>query len=81
MFGDARSDTFAFAAQNGNDTIHFERGLDKIDLKAMGANSIHGFSDPNIEVAGANSIVHFDANNSLTIVGVNDLAAGDFWFA
>ena len=55
-------------------------GRDKIDLTAMAANNIDEFGDLNIEVAGSNSIIHFDANNSLTVVGVNDLAAGDFSF-
>ncbi|WP_454632991.1 hypothetical protein [Bradyrhizobium cenepequi] len=27
------------------------------------------------------TIIHFDANNDLTIAGVEHLSAGDFWFA
>jgi Ca2+-binding RTX toxin-like protein len=81
MFGDAGADTFTFAGQIGHDTIHFEQGRDTIDLTAFAANNIDEFADLNIEVAGSNSIVHFDENNSMTIVGVNDLSAGDFWFA
>ena len=81
MFGDAGADTFTFAGQIGHDTIHFEQGRDKIDLTALAANNINDVGDLNIEAAGANSIVHFDEHNSLTVVGVNDLAAGDFSFA
>jgi hypothetical protein len=47
----------------------------------LAANNIHGFGDLNIEVAAANSIIHFDASNDLTITGVNNLTAGDFLFA
>ena len=72
---------FTFAAQNGQDTITYEQGRDKIDLTALAANNINDFGDLNIEVAGSNSIIHFDESNSVTVVGVNDLVGGDFTFA
>ena len=81
MFGGDGADTLVFAAQNGHDTADFEQGRDIIDLTALAANNINDFGDLNIEVAGANTIIHFDASNDLTIVGVNNLAAGDFLFA
>lgn len=81
MFGESGADTFVFAAQNGHDMAIFEQGQDKIDLKGLAANDIHGFEDLNIEVTGAETIIHFDANNDLTIVGVVNLNANDFLFA
>jgi hypothetical protein len=39
------------------------------------------FSDLNIqEVNGSSSIIHFDANNSVTVAGVTGLTAADFHF-
>jgi acyl CoA:acetate/3-ketoacid CoA transferase beta subunit len=81
MFGGAGADTFTFAFMNGHDTADFEQGRDRIDLTALAATNIHSFGDLNIEVAGANSIIHFDASNDLTITSVNNLTAGDFLFA
>ncbi|MGY3615233.1 calcium-binding protein [Bradyrhizobium sp. USDA 10063] len=81
MFGERGADTFVFAAQNGHDTADFETGRDKIDLTALAANNVHDFDDLNIEVTGGNTIIHFDANNDVTIAGVANLGASDFWFA
>ena len=58
-----------------------EQGRDIIDLTALASTNINDFGDLNIEVAGSNSIIHFDASNDLTIARVMDLTAGDFWFA
>jgi Ca2+-binding RTX toxin-like protein len=79
MIGGAGADTLVFAAQNGHDNAEFEQGRDIIDL--TGYNNIDDFSDLNIEVAGANSIIHFDASNDLTVTGVSNLTADDFLFA
>ncbi|MFK4508129.1 hypothetical protein LPJ38_21960 [Bradyrhizobium daqingense] len=81
MFGESGADRFVFAAQNGHDTAIFEQGQDKIDLMGLAANDIHDFDDLNIEVTGGETIIHFDANNDLTIAGVVNLSANDFLFA
>jgi serralysin len=38
------------------------------------------FSDLNIEEVNGSSVIHFDANNSVTVVGVAGLTAADFHF-
>ena len=81
MFGGDGADTLVFAAQNGHDTAHFEQGRDIIDLTALASTNINDFGDLNIKPDGANTVIHFDENNSLTVLGVNDLTSGDFWFA
>ncbi|QIO34574.1 calcium-binding protein [Bradyrhizobium sp. 1(2017)] len=81
MFGGYGADTFVFAAQNGHDTADFQEGRDKIDLTALGANDIHALDDLSIEVTAGDTIIHFDANNDLTIAGIVNLSANDFLFA
>ncbi|MHB0767245.1 calcium-binding protein [Bradyrhizobium sp. 5.13L] len=81
MFGGCGADTFVFADQNGHDTAVFDQGHDRIDLTGLAANDIHGFEDLNIEVTGGDTIIRFDANNDLTIVGVVNLNTQDFLFA
>lgn len=81
MIGGADADQFVFAQLNGHDTLEFETDLDKIDLTAFSAVGIHGFADLEIEEMGGNSIVHFDADNDITVVGVSNLRATDFLFA
>jgi serralysin len=90
MWGDAvvidstvtRGDnTFVFAPMNGHDTINdFHPGNDHIDLTADAAIGIHRFADLNIQTVGADSIIHIDAGNDVTVVGVNHLNASDFIF-
>lgn len=81
LVGGQGADRYLFAPQTGHDTVDFESGLDIIDLTAFAAENIHGFDQLNIEVSGGNSIVHFSAEDDLTVVGVEDLRASDFWFA
>ncbi len=80
MFGDSGGDRFVFALQSGHDTADFTKG-DKIDVTALAANNIHNIGDLDIEITGGNTVVHFDAGNDLTIAGVKNLTASDFWFA
>ena len=76
------SDTFVFAPYNGLDTIFdLEQGKDHLDLTADATIGIHQFSDLNIEVSGSDSIIHFDSDNQVTIVGVTTLHTTDFLFA
>ena len=76
------NNTFVFAPTNGHDMInHFHSGNDHIDLTADAAIGIHQFADLNIQTIGTNSVIHFDANDDITVVGVNNLDASNFLFA
>jgi Ca2+-binding RTX toxin-like protein len=89
MYGDAVNkdagvttghDTFVFAPTNGQDTINdFEHGKDLIDLTAFASTGVHAISNLNIEVSGNNSIIHFDVNDTITVVGNPHLQASDFY--
>ncbi|SOC45858.1 hemolysin type calcium-binding protein [Rhizobium subbaraonis] len=81
MIGRAGADRFVFAPQNGHDKVDFDKGWDKIDLKAFAAVGIHAFADLDIDVGGGDSIVRFDTANDITVAGVTDLSADDFLFA
>lgn len=81
MIGRAGADRFVFAPQNGHDKVDFDKGWDKIDLKAFAAVGIHAFTDLDIDVGGGDSIVRFDTANDITVAGVTDLSAEDFLFA
>jgi hypothetical protein len=79
-------DRFVVGPKNGDDIIHdFSRvELDKIVIDASKApgNFPHTFDElaPNIEVAGSDSIIHFDAHNSVTVLNFIGLTSGDFEF-
>jgi serralysin len=89
-------DTFVFAPNNGNDIIHdYQQGFDNpIELDGFfqnthipsqavdhaGNHGLETFAELNIEVVGNDSIIHFDANNSVTVLGVTGLTAHDFSF-
>jgi hypothetical protein len=89
-------DTFVFAPNNGNDIIHdYQQGFDNpIELDGFFKNThipsqaadhagnhvLETFADLNIEVVGTDSVIHFDANNSVTVLGVTGLTANDFHF-
>ena len=76
------SNMFIFAPQNGNDVINdFHATLDHIDLTADAAIGIHQFSDLDIETVGSDSVIHIDANNSITVAGDTHLHAIDFLLA
>ncbi len=81
LIGGSGDDQFIFVLQNGHDTADFQKGKDVIDLTALAAIDIHNFGDLDIELSGGNSIIHFDVDNDLTIAGVSNLSASDFWFA
>ena len=75
------ADVFVFAPNNGQDTVNdFEQGKDHIGLTADAAIGIHQFSDLNIQTVGANSVIHIDANDDITVVGDDHLTAADFYF-
>jgi len=90
MWGDAATiartaqtgaDIFVFSPPNGQDTIHdFERGKDHIDLKAFGFG---GFNDlaSHIQDTQDGALIVFDANDSILVLGVHHLSAGDFILA
>jgi Ca2+-binding RTX toxin-like protein len=66
------ADTFVFAPGNGNDDINDFRHSDhdKIDVSAYG---FHNIADMTITSdGGGNTKIAFDANNSVTLVGVSD---------
>ncbi|MCV3738039.1 hypothetical protein OCK02_17690 [Rhizobium sp. TRM96647] len=81
MDGGADADRFVFAPQNGHDTVVFEKGADRIDLKGYAGSGIHGFADLDIDLVGDDSVIRFDADNDITVAGVANLAADDFLFA
>lgn len=81
MIGGADADRFVFAPQNGHDTVEFEKGADRIDLKGYAGSGIHAFADLDIDLVGSDSVIRFDADNDITVAGVANLAADDFLFA
>ncbi len=78
------ADTFVFAPGSGNDDINDFRQSDhdKIDVSAYG---FHNLADMTITAdGGGNSKIAFDANDSVTLVGIADphiLHASDFLLA
>ena len=91
MYGDAINkdasvisghDTFVFAPMNGHDTINdFVHGNDIIDLTALASTGVHSISDLTIDLSGTDSIIHFDVNDTIAVVGIQHLLASDFHFA
>ena len=89
MYGDAVTlgaaarggdDLFVFAPASARDTIFdFRQDEDRIDVSAYGFQSI---AELDLEVVGADTIVHFDAvdANFVTVLGVTTLGASDFVF-
>jgi hypothetical protein len=75
------ADTFVFAPANGNDDVNDFRQSDhdRIDVRAYG---FHDIADMTITADGnGNTRIAFDANNSVTLVGISDphsLHASDF---
>jgi Ca2+-binding RTX toxin-like protein len=80
LMGEDGADRFVFAPQSGLDTVHFEKGQDIMDLRALAA-TISSFADLDIEVIGQDSVIHLDTDDDLTVVGVTNLSASDFLFA
>jgi len=68
------ADTFVFAPGSGNDDIGDFRQSDhdRIDVRAYGFSSL---ADMMITFDGTSTRIHFDANNSVTLVGFSDLSA------
>jgi Ca2+-binding RTX toxin-like protein len=81
FIGGGGADTLVLALLSGHDTVHFESGEDQIDLTAYASIGIHEFVDLDIAVVDGNSVVQFDLDNDLTVVGISDLMASDFLFA
>jgi hypothetical protein len=76
-------DTFVFGPDNGNDLIDDFRQSDhdRIDVRAYG---FHSIADMTLTAVGGNTKIAFDANNSVTLVGIGDpgiLRGSDFIFA
>lgn len=73
-------DTFVFYADNGQDTINdFQKGKDTIQLHGIaGAESFDALAD-NV-VVGTDTVISF-GSNTITVVGVTNLSAEDFYFA
>lgn len=77
--GERGADRFVFEGASGQDRIgDFERGKDHIDVTALGYTD---FSQLDIEVRGADSIVLFMGANQVTVVDVTGLTASDFLLA
>ena len=77
------ADTFVFAPGNGNDSIFDFRQSDhdRIDVSAYG---FHSIADMTITADAGNTKIAFDANDSVTLVGIGDptvLHASNFKFA
>jgi serralysin len=78
------ADTFVFAPGNGNDDINDFRQSDhdKVDVRAYG---FHDIADMTITAdGGGNTKIAFDANDSVTLVGISDphtLHPSDFLLA
>lgn len=82
FFGGRGADAFTFAPPNGHDTISdFDSGRDLIDLTAFASADIHDFSDLTIDTTNGDSVIRFDTDNDVTVVGVAHLKAADFLFA
>jgi hypothetical protein len=76
------SDRFVFTPGNGADVIgDFERGQDDIDLTAFATAGIHDFDDLTLVPATTGTMIDFDGDNSVTVLGVTVLSYGDFVFA
>jgi hypothetical protein len=73
-------DTFAFKANNGDDTIFdFRHGDDKIEL--CGIAGIDDFSDLQVSSIDGNSIITYGTDDSITVNGIFTLQATDFIFS
>jgi hypothetical protein len=44
------------------------------------SHTVGSFTDLDIDVVGSDSVIHFDAHNSVTVMGVTNLTADDFLF-
>jgi len=90
MWGDAAvvapaaqtgADIFAFSSHNGRDSImDFEPGKDHIELDGFGFASFNDVA-PLIQYTADGALITFDTDNSILVVGVNHLSAGDFILA
>jgi len=73
------SDTFVFDTGSGIDTVHdFEINKDLLDVSGYGHV---GIGDVTITVAGGDTTVDLGGGNSILLIGVTMLDAGDFIFA
>jgi hypothetical protein len=92
-FGRNNGNDFINDFQKGVDTIEIDsspikplvaghippQALDHLPPQA-GGQFPATFADLNIQEVGGNSVIHFDANDSVTVVGVTGLTADDFHF-
>jgi hypothetical protein len=68
------------SVRNGGDVIHdFQQGVDTIEIDT-GPNKPLTFANLNITTAGGDSVIHFDAHDSITVLGVTALSPADFHF-
>lgn len=74
------ADTFVFARGSGRDVVYdfSHSGGDKIDVSGYGFKNIGSL---NISTDGTDTVVNFNVNNSVTLLGVTGLVADDFIFA
>ncbi|ACA21148.1 hypothetical protein M446_6910 [Methylobacterium sp. 4-46] len=91
VFGPNNGNDIIHDFHPGEDKIEFD-GLyvDKVPEKALARIPVQAaahlptrlamLSELSIEVSGGNSIIHVDANNSITVEGVISLSASDFKF-
>src|SRR6476620_2761586 len=75
--------------QPGIDTIELDgflkshippQAAEHLPPQAQAHGVLESFTDLNITEANGNSVIHFDANDSVTVVGVTGLTAADFHF-
>jgi Ca2+-binding RTX toxin-like protein len=88
LLGGAGADTFVFSQGYGQDRISsFQSGVDKIDLRSFGFATLdqlkQGVTMTSGQEANGGAFVtlNFGNGDSLKVMGVSSLAAGDFSFA
>ena len=82
-YGQTGRDNFVFAPDNGQDTImDFQSGIDRIDLRQFAgevdADTIDDWLVNHASPSGTDTLIAFDANNSILVKHVAHLSANDF---
>lgn len=84
LFGTGYQDQFVFAANSNHDIVlQFEHGHDHIDLTTLGEiGDIEVWMDQHVSASGtADTLITFDAANTVLLKGVSSLQASDILHA
>jgi Ca2+-binding RTX toxin-like protein len=84
IHGQSGTDLFVFSANNGKDIIYdFNDGKDTIKLSGIAGVANFNELSPKISTSGLNSVITFDSNNTITLIGIATslLTEADFSFA